>query len=578
MARLSSLTIPLLTALLYAVCLGCGRAQTIPSLSLPTAPAAAQVSAGIRTEGLYETAPIAVDGVPLFRIATPANVGSGQLSVATREQSIDSAIAQVLASNGDADHPGTIYDPKTLHVGVETAGSQALLVATDAHHSTPLALLTVTDADAKYKKLPVSTLAQQWQQVLQPALVQALEKRQPAAVRQSVTDLWQIGAILVVLSILVFVLQFLIRRKATTLRRTIEKNARDMDAASSGDPEHARASTQRRRFMGLIIRSSGPEMQLRVVRSISWIILSALLLVWFFAVLWALSLFPQTTQASHFLGLRVKWLAIVVFGSMVLIRIIDITIAGIANYYGETAKDRAGEERARLLLRIPTIARALSAAITILIVSGVVLTCMGLVGFSIGSVLTLGGILALGITFAAQNLLRDFLNGAFVLIEDQYVVGDYVIIDEWSGAVEHLSLRSVQLRDSGGNLITIPHGQVTQVVNCSRDWSRVDYRVPIEPRADVPKAIEVLRSAIESLSAESRYGEWLLDPVELIGVDAVSAGGIVLRASIKTAPLRQFELKREINARVLAGFRAAGIGLGLDPKAASSMSVNLGPV
>jgi len=164
-----------------------------------------------------------------------------------------------------------------------------------------------------------------------------------------------------------------------------------------------------------------------------------------------------------------------------------------------------------------------------------------------------------------------------VLIEDQYVVGDYVIVDQWSGVVEHMTLRVVQIRDASGNLITIPHGQVTQVVNCSRNWSRVDYRVPIDPRADVDKAIAILRSTVEAVAGDESYHGWFLDPVELIGVDAVSSSGIVLRVSIKTAPLRQFELKRQINLRVVDQFRAAGIAFGIDPKATVSMSLNAGP-
>jgi small conductance mechanosensitive channel len=298
--------------------------------------------------------------------------------------------------------------------------------------------------------------------------------------------------------------------------------------------------------------------------------------VWFLCVLWALALFPQTTPAAHFLQRRVEWLAVIVTGAFVLVRIGEIAITRLARAYGANARMQEGEERARLLLRVPTVARAISAFFTMIVVFVAVLFGMGAVGISTGSVLTFGGIAALGVTFAAQNLLRDFLNGAFVLLEDQYVVGDYVIVDQWSGTVEHMTLRVVQIRDSSGSLITIPHGQVTQVVNCSRDWSRVDYRVAIDPKSDVAQATAVLRDAIVGLSGEDRYGTWVLDPVELIGVESLSATGVVLRASVKTAPLRQFELKREINARVLDGFRAAGIGLGIDPKATQSVTINAG--
>jgi small-conductance mechanosensitive channel len=578
MARLSLFSIPLLTALICAVCLGSGRAQSLPSLALPSMAPAAQLPGGVRQEGLYNTAPISVDGVPLFRIATPANVGPDQISVEEREQSIDAAVAQLLApKTTDGMVAGTIYDPESLRIAIQTSGDQALLVATDAHQKTPLALLTVTMADAKYQKVPVAALAATWQAKLQSALTQALQKRQPAEVERNVTDLWHYGLVLLAATLFVFLLLSLIGRRVASLQGRIEKDAREMERAASGDPEHPSAPRQRLRFMGLLIRSADPQMRLRVLRAVSGILWCGLAVAWFFAVLWALALFPQTTPVSHFLRRQVGWLAVVIVAAIVIVRIADIAIVRMARMYAENARPEEGEERSRLLLRVPTVARAISAAFTMVVVFAAVLAGMKSVGISTGSVLTFGGIAALGITFAAQNLLRDFLNGAFVIIEDQYVVGDYVIIDEWSGVVEHMTLRVVQVRDSSGNLITIPHGQVTQVVNCSRNWSRVNYRIPIDARSDVTKAIAVLRDSIVALSGEDTFGGWMLDPVELIGVDAVSASGIVLRASIKTAPLRQFELKRELNLRVVEGFRAAGIAFGVDPASATTMNIVAGP-
>jgi small conductance mechanosensitive channel len=149
-----------------------------------------------------------------------------------------------------------------------------------------------------------------------------------------------------------------------------------------------------------------------------------------------------------------------------------------------------------------------------------------------------------------------------VLFEDQYVVGDYITINAQSGIVENLSLRMAQIRDTGGNLITIPHSSVTSVVNHSRNWSRVDYRVSVDPGADIGKALAAVRYAIGEVAREERWRGMVLDPVEWIGVDGMSRDGIIIRASMKTAPLRQFELRRAINERVHARLLEANIGLG----------------
>jgi small conductance mechanosensitive channel len=180
----------------------------------------------------------------------------------------------------------------------------------------------------------------------------------------------------------------------------------------------------------------------------------------------------------------------------------------------------------------------------------------------IWSVVTFGGLTAIGITLAAQNFVRDFVNGFLVLFEDQYVVGDFITINGQSGVVENLTLRMVQLRDTAGNLITIPHSTVTSVVNHSRNWSRVDYRVPVDPSADITKALTLVHEAICELAREERWQTVVLDPVEWIGVEGLSRDGVIIRASMKTAPLRQFELRRAINERVQKKFREAGIALG----------------
>jgi small conductance mechanosensitive channel len=119
-----------------------------------------------------------------------------------------------------------------------------------------------------------------------------------------------------------------------------------------------------------------------------------------------------------------------------------------------------------------------------------------------------------------------------------------------------------QLRDTAGNLITIPHSTVTTVVNHSRNWSRVDYRISVDPATDADRAIAFVREAVHDVATQEPWKGVVLEPVEWIGVDSLSRDGIVIRASMKTAPLRQFELRRAVNERVATRFKEAGIALG----------------
>jgi len=317
----------------------------------------------------------------------------------------------------------------------------------------------------------------------------------------------------------------------------------------------------RRHFVALALRVSDPRRQAKALRATVAALIWVLVLAWFGAIVWALFLFPQTTPLAHrvvqtLLAVAATWIA-----TGLVNRLLDIAINRLGDAW-RTREYRSSEERARELLRIPTVTFALSGFKTFLLLFVAVLVTLGEVGIPVWSVVTFGGLTAIGITLAAQNFVRDFVNGFLVLFEDQYVVGDYITINAQSGIVENLTLRIAQLRDMAGNLVTIPHSTVTSVVNHSRNWSRVDYRVSVDPGADMQKAVATVRRAIHEVAQEDQWRGVALEPVEWIGVDALSRDGVVIRASMKTAPLRQFDLRRAINERVEALFKEAGIGLG----------------
>lgn len=538
------------------------RAQGLPEVPAASASALA-LPAGVRQEGLYLTAPIWLDGVPLFRIATPASVTGDQMSVEARAQFIEAALTQLEAWRGSGPDSGTVYDPKTLRVKVQPDGRQAILLATDARHTNPIPILTVTSADAKYQGEPTSALAQQWQTTLQSALVQGLVKRQPATLARNLRDLWHAAIIFALITIVLIVLLRSLRKRETVLVEQVEADERAVDEAQARREASEAASASRRlHFMGLAIRAADPAMSLAILRSTRGLMIWAIVLLWFGALVWALSLFPQTTPLGEIIFHRATRIAFTWIAAALLIRIVAIGVGQFARSYRTHSRGLRGEENARRLLRVPTVAQTVVAIASFVIFFVAILTTLSLMGISTGSVLTIGGLVALAVSLAAQNLVRDFLNGFLVLTEDQYVVGDHIMIGNRSGLVEHMSLRSVQLRDAAGNLVTIPHSLASDVVNCSRNWSRVDYRIAVEAGADSERAMDVLRRTVDELAADPQWRGAITERVEWVGVEAVSADGIVLRASIKTAPLRQFEVKREINARMIEALRRAGIGLG----------------
>jgi small-conductance mechanosensitive channel len=551
-----------LLALLLSASAGAANAQSLPGLPAGGA-SPAGLPPGVRQDGAYLTAPVSLDGQTLFRVATLAHADATHLGVATRAQVIGAALAQLVAT--DPKSGGTVYHPQSLKVEIHLEGTQPQIVASDAEHPIPVPLVTVTTADAQQQSLPAGVLAERWQGILNAALLAALQKRQPADIQRGYSRLALGGAGLIVLTALLLLGLRAAHRTMDALEADLatrrEQLGVEAEALASGDPQPA---AHRRRLLNVALLAAEPERRLDGFRALSALIVWTLVALWGAGIIAALLLFPQTTAFGNLLLSAVRRIVAIWIVAAVLNRVADVVIFQLLRAY--RVGGATSDERARELLRVPTIARAIGSFKTFALVLLAALATLAQLGFPITSVVTIGGVLALALTFAAQNLVRDFLNGLLVLIEDQYVVGDHVRIGEAEGIVEGLTLRVVQIRDGRGNLITIPHSAVVSVVNASRNWSRVRFTIAVDPRADLSRALEVTREAVVGLAAEPGWRGSFLDPIEWIGLDGISQAGAIVAASIRTAPLRQFEAARELNLRVSAALAEAGIALGLDPK------------
>jgi moderate conductance mechanosensitive channel len=478
--------------------------------------ARAQVTSGLvpaaapSHQALFASAPIMVDGVAILRITALASPPPDAMPLTSRVFLIDSAIAQILSTVPGRDE--TVYDPGTLKISVKQEDSEYALVATDKHHSSAFPILTVTADDARRNGVTPAELAQQWQPILQNALYVALERRQPAEISRGTTTLVYTAIALAVLTLIGLLLFRFLRNRA-------------------------------------------------IAAIVMWIIA----LLWLAAITYGLLLFPQTVKYGNTIVGGAIRIALVCAAAFIVERLFVLIIhQGVR---GWALIGVPPGQQARYLLRVPTMSKALSGFTRFVIIFVAILAMLSALNIPIASVVTIGGIAALAIGFAAQSLVRDFVNGILVLFEDQYVVGDYIMIGDFNGTVEHLSLRIVQIRDTRGNLITIPHSSVSQVVNASRNWSRVDYRISIDAQADLRKAIDVLRATLEAMKEDDSWRDTITEPLEWIGIEAMSRNGVVLRAVVRTAPLRQFEVRREINLRVYEALAKAGVALGNDPSA-----------
>ncbi len=180
-------------------------------------------------------------------------------------------------------------------------------------------------------------------------------------------------------------------------------------------------------------------------------------------------------------------------------------------------------------------------------------------GLDIGPVLASAGVLGLAIGFGAQQLVRDIINGFFILLDDQIRVGDVVSIAGQGGLVESVNLRLTKLRDLSGNVHFVRNGEITVVTNMTKEYSRYVFDVGIAYREDVDQVIGVLQEIDEGLRGDAEYGQHILEPLEILGLDRFDDSAVIVRVRTKTKPIRQWAVAREFNRRMKKRFDELGI-------------------
>jgi small-conductance mechanosensitive channel len=173
--------------------------------------------------------------------------------------------------------------------------------------------------------------------------------------------------------------------------------------------------------------------------------------------------------------------------------------------------------------------------------------------------ITLAGLASLAVGFGAQNLVRDVITGFYIVMEDQYMVGDTIQIDDYQGRVEHITLRRTVIRDTRGALVTIANGEIRTVSNLSRDWSQAFVDVSLAPESPMDKTMQALEAAAAELRADAAWSQALVDGPRILGLQNFDRTASTIRLQVRTAPTRQDEVARELRRRIQAELQKQGI-------------------
>ena len=204
--------------------------------------------------------------------------------------------------------------------------------------------------------------------------------------------------------------------------------------------------------------------------------------------------------------------------------------------------------------QIRTVASVLTSVGVFVIFLLAALQVLPLLGLNLGPVLASAGIAGLAIGFGAQTMVHDFINGFFILFENQYEIGDTVRVAGVKGAVEKMSLRSTVLRDDDGTLHTVPNSAIQIVSNMTRDWSQVALRVTVAYGEPSDKVIQLLKNVGAAIREDDVYAPDIVSDIDVPGIERVGNGEVDYLVLAKTRPNRQYAVSRELRRRIKESF------------------------
>jgi small-conductance mechanosensitive channel len=248
-------------------------------------------------------------------------------------------------------------------------------------------------------------------------------------------------------------------------------------------------------------------------------------------------------------GIRIS---IIIFIGIIIYIIIQYSIPRfIKRTMSVRMKDKSGIEREK---RTRTLSRVIRNTFSILIGIVILFTVLAQIGVNIGPALASLGVIGVAVGFGAQSLVKDVINGMFILLENQFGIGDVVKIGSVSGLVEEVNLRRTILRDLDGVVHYIPNGEITIASNYTKEYSRVNMNISVSYESDLDRVIKVINDVCNRLSTEKNWQDKIIKTPQVLRVDKFGDSGIEIKIVGDTTPLAQWEIMGELRRRLKKEF------------------------
>jgi small-conductance mechanosensitive channel len=246
-------------------------------------------------------------------------------------------------------------------------------------------------------------------------------------------------------------------------------------------------------------------------------------------------------------------IAMIVLGAWIAKGLLLRAIGGLRKRIADRLDDREAAQRAE------TLGRVFRYLVTVVIGLITAMLVLAELGVSLAPILGAAGVVGLAVGFGAQSLVKDFVTGFFLLLENQIRQGDVIALEGHSGMVEEITLRFVRLRDYEGHVHYVPNGQITTVVNMTRGFGNAVFEIGVAYREDIDEVMAVMRTVATQLRADAAFAQRIQDDLDIAGVDRWDDSAVIIRCRIRCEAQQQWGVKREYLKRLKAAFDEHGI-------------------
>lgn len=261
------------------------------------------------------------------------------------------------------------------------------------------------------------------------------------------------------------------------------------------------------------------------------------------------NLYPATAAAVR--------ITIIIAVAYVIARLIDGAVPRLRQ--GIVQRITRAGSNLELEKRAATLSSVFRKTVAVVVWTVALIMALREAGFNVGPILAGAGVVGLAVGFGAQNLVRDVISGVFLLLEDQVRVNDVAIVNGTGGLVEQINLRTIVLRGLDGTLHIFPNGTITTLSNMTHGYSYYVFDVGVAYKEDTDHVVEVLKGIAAQMRKEEPYKLSILEPLEVLGVDKFADSAVIVKVRIKTLPIKQWEVGREMNRRIKKEFDRLGI-------------------